>query len=149
MHCSLLKIWKACSPFTGKHVFTTARLWSRAWCDCTHSCTFSWPHLVCVFILALSFSGERLLIITQHSLQCLRSRVSVCDAFRGGSHYIANIEYVLTDSLKPTDGQPWQSHRHQLLNKWGRWTWQHRWCQWTRQLLSPLGGLGEGLTWMV
>lgn len=32
----------------------------------------------------------------------------------------------------------------QLPNAWGSWSGPYRWCQWTRQSLSPQSGLGEG-----
>lgn len=32
----------------------------------------------------------------------------------------------------------------ELPNAWGSWSGPYRWCQWTRQSLSPQSGLGEG-----
>lgn len=32
----------------------------------------------------------------------------------------------------------------QLPDAWGSWSGPYRWCQWTRQSLSPQSGLGEG-----
>lgn len=73
---------------------------------------------------------------------------SLCDGKRYNIHYMINIQYMINQSLKQLM-EAERGPQHQLLSTCGGWTWQYRWCQWTRQLLSPLGGLGEGLAVMV